>query len=146
MPTILLLSGLVSSLVAMAGLSAFQARTDPALTWTAFGFSAVGTIAVIGGFVGLTFISEAFWGVWMVGLLATLVGSALFALITYRTAALSRAGAVLLGLGSSLPFTGLVTNSNVVIVVALSCLTIGWVALGIDAIRIDRPAPERRPA
>jgi hypothetical protein len=145
-PTILLLSGLVSSLVAVAGLSAFQARTNPALTWTAFGFSVVGTIAVIGGFVGLTFVSEAYWDVWMVGLLATLVGSGLFALITYRTAALSRVGAVLLGLGSSLPFTVFVTNINVTFIVALSCLTIGWVALGIDAIRIDRPAPERRPA
>ena len=145
-PTILLLVGLVACLVAEAGLSAFQARTDPALTWTAFGLSAVGTLAVVVGFVGLKLAGDPYWGVWILGLLAVLVGSALFAIVTYRTATLSRWAAVLLGLGSVMPFIVLVTNINNLLIVALSCLTVGWVALGFDAIRIDRPATERRPA
>ena len=145
-PTILLLVGLVACLVAIAGLSAFQARTDPALTWAAFGLSAVGTIAVIVGFVGLSLVGDPYWNVWALGLLAVLVGSALFAIVTYRTATLSRWAAVLLGLGSVLPFLVLVTSINILLIVALSCLTVGWVALGFDAIRIDRPATQRRPA
>ena len=90
---------------------------------------------------------DSYWGIWFLGVLTALVGSALFAIATYRTAALSRGGAVLLGIGSVLPFIGL-TGVSVqgLVLAAVICFLLGWFALGIQAIRLDRPATATRPA
>jgi hypothetical protein len=144
---VLLFSGLGVLLVALAGLSAFQARTYPVLSWAAFALPAVGTIAFIVGFVGTSLIGEPYWGVGFLGALTALAGSALFAIATYRTAALSRGAAVLLGVGSVLPFVALFgSNLEFLIVVALICFLLGWFALGVQAIRLDPPATEPRAA
>ena len=147
-PYVLLFTGLALLLVALAGLSAFQARVHPGLTWAAFAITAVGTIAGIVGFAAMSMVDgDLAWTVWFLGVLTALAGSALFAIATYRTAALSRGGAVLLGIGSVLPFIGL-TGVSVqgLLLAAVICFLLGWFALGIQAIRLDRPANAPRPA
>jgi hypothetical protein len=143
--SVFLFTGLGALLVALAGLSAFQARMYPRLAWAAFGVTAVGTVLVVVLFVGVAIVGDRFadsyWNVGMVGLLSALAGSALFAVVTYRTAVLSRPAAVLLGLGSVLPFLG-IGSSNVqgLMLLAISCFLLGWFGLGFQAIRLDRPA------
>ena len=141
----LLFTGLAVLLVALAGLSAFQARTHPRLIWGAFAMTAGGTIAAVIGFVAVFALGDEYFAVWLGGLLAALVGSAMFAIATYRTATLSRAGAVLLGIGSILPFAGM-TLQQPIYLVSVICFLLGWIVLGVRAIRVDRPATVARPA
>ena len=47
--------------------------------------------------------------------------------------------AALLGVGSVLPFLGFVVNGEAVLVPAIICFLLGWFALGVQAIRLDRP-------
>jgi hypothetical protein len=140
---LLLMTGSLALLVALAGLTSFQARAHPELVWTAFALPAVGTIASAVGIVGFRF-SEDFFVLWMLGTLATFVGSTLFAIATYRTAALSRWAALVLGVGSMLTLIfGMIGGGNpspVLMIAALSTFGLGWFALGIQAIRLDRPA------
>ena len=136
---VLLVTGLAVLLVALAGLSAFQARVHPRLIWLAFAVTAIGTVASLAGLVGMVFASDDFWVVWFVGSMTALGGSALFAIATYRTAVLSRPAAALLGVGSVLPFLGFVTNSEALLPAAIICFLLGWFALGVQAIRLDRP-------
>jgi len=58
----------------------------------------------------------------------------LFAIATYRTAVLTFAGGSGGGFGDILILSGLI------------CFTLAWMALGVLAIRLDRPATEPRPA
>jgi len=139
---LLFFTGLAALLVALAGLSAFQARAHPRLTWGAFAMTAVGTMVAAIGLVTTT--PDTYWALWLGGLLTALVGSALFAISTYRTATLSRAGAVLLGIGSILPFVGL--NQQPLYLASVICFLLGWLVLGVQAIRLDRPATTPRPA
>lgn len=140
----LLVSGLASLLVAFAGLSAFQARAHPRLIWVAFAMAAAGTVIAVVGLAVSSLLPEAYWAVWLGGLLMALVGSALFAVATYRTATLSRAGAVLLGIGSILPFFNL--NMQPIYFASIICFLLGWLVLGVQAIRLDRPVSAPRPA
>jgi hypothetical protein len=126
----------------------------PATTWAAFTVPAVGTIAFVVGIVGITLLGDrpviagiSSWGALFLGILGTFAGSGLFAIATYRTAVLSRRAALLLGVGSVLP---LVATSGglppLLLVAAFVCFTLGWFALGVQAIRLDRLATEPRPA
>jgi hypothetical protein len=143
-PAALLLAGLTLLLLALAGLSAFQARTDPHLTWLAFAVPAIGLIMVVVGAVATTLIGDSYSDVAFFGVLAALAGSTLFAIVTYRTAVLSRGAALLIGVGSVLPFfAGAVPYLYAVSIV---CFLLGWFAMGIQAIRLDRPATDPRPA
>ncbi|MDH4141067.1 MAG: hypothetical protein OEV61_00485 [Chloroflexota bacterium] len=60
----------------------------------------------------------------------------------------SRPAAVLLGAAPVLAIAagGGDGLAKVVIVAALVCFTLGWCALGVQAIRLDRPANAPRPA
>ncbi len=92
--------------------------------------------------------------VWSIGLFATMAGSALFALATYRTQVLSRPGAGLLAVGSTVLFViilagfsgveGTTAGPSAVLqflmVVGSLMFSLGWIALGWAAIRLDRPA------
>jgi hypothetical protein len=143
----LLVLGLGLLLAAVAGLTAFQARIDPALSWAAFALLATGTIVALVAFVGAaTLGGEGYWNLGMLGLLTALFGTLLFATVTYQTAALSRGAALLLAAGAVIPFVGMVTSQAVFIVPALVCFLLGWFVLGVQAIRLDRPATDASPA
>jgi hypothetical protein len=150
--SVLLFSGLAALLVALTGLSAFQARIHPGLIWSAFGLTAAGVIAATIGWLGMQSAGEGsagegLWDIWFLGIVAALLGSALFAIATFRTASLSRGAAALVGVGSLLPFVNIViTDSAVLTYAAVICFLLGWFGLGIQAIRLDRPSTDPRPA
>ncbi len=98
------------------------------------------------------------WAVWSIGLFATMAGSALFALATYRTQVLSRPAAGLLAVGSTTLFVIIIlvgfsgvggttagpsAGFQVLMVAGLLMFSLGWIALGWAAIRLDRPATAR---
>ncbi|MEO5941050.1 MAG: hypothetical protein ABIZ72_08660 [Candidatus Limnocylindrales bacterium] len=142
-PGILLAIGSLALLVALAGLSAFQARVHPILSWAAVAVTAVGTIVVIGGIVGMQLFRDGYWDVMTIGVVATFVGSTLFAIATYRTAALSRRAALLLGSGSVLTIgAGFAGNSlgPAPLIATSIAFALGWFVLGIYAVRVDRRA------
>jgi hypothetical protein len=143
---VLLVTGLAVLLVAVAGLSAFQARVHPGLIWLAFAVTAIGTVASLAGLVATALAGDSFWSVWFLGTMTALAGSALFAIATYRTAVLSRPAAALLGVGSVLPFLTLGTNSQPLMLAAIICFLLGWLALGVQAIRLDRPTSQSQAA
>jgi hypothetical protein len=91
------------------------------------------------------------WSIWILGVLATVVGSFLFALATYRTRGLPRSGAGLLAIGSAILLVLAIASTtgiwngidNVAPTLTLAgfvSFSIGWVALGWTAIRLDQPA------
>jgi hypothetical protein len=148
-PGILLITGSLALLVALAGLSAFQARTYPVLSWAAFAVAAVGMIVSVIGIVAMNLLSDGYWDVFVLGILGVFVGSTLFAIATYRTAALSRGAALLLGAGSVLTIAAGLGGDNlppVLLVLTTIGFALGWFVLDIHAIRIDRPAGEPQPA
>jgi hypothetical protein len=145
---LLLLAGSIGLLIALVGLSAFQARVHPLLSWFAFALPAVGTIGLILGAastaLGWDELTEAFY----LGLLTFFLGSLLFAIVTFLTAVLWRWAAVLLGAATLLALTGGGGEESrpILIIASLTCFTVGWVALGIQAVRLDRPLTEPNPA
>jgi len=148
-PGILLISGSAALLVALAGLSAFQARAHPVLSWVAVAVTLIGTFVSVIGIVGLQLVGEWYWLAFIFGMLGVFTGSTLFAIATYRTGALSRGAAVLLGAGSVLTIgAGLGGNilPPVLIILTAIAFALGWFALGVHAVRIDQPATEPRPA
>ncbi len=147
--------GMLALLVALAGLSAFQARTHSMLIWIAFALPASGvTVTILGAIGMIIFEDEAIiagissWYIWMFGLLTVFAGSLLFALVTYRTGALSRWAALVLAFGSLAPLVGLVTGASglfaildgPLIIAGVVGYTIGWVGLGVAALRMLQPA------
>jgi hypothetical protein len=148
-PGVLLVTGSLALLVALVGLSAFQARVHPVLSWAAVAITAAGTIVAIGGIVGTQLVAEEYWMAFILGSLGAVVGSTLFALATYRTAALSRGAALLVGVSSVLSI-GAAQGGNslgpIPLVVTSLGFALGWFMLGINAVRLDRPASEARPA
>lgn len=132
--------GSVALLVALAGLSAFQARTQPVLSWAAFTLPAIGTIALVADAIRVASgrdVTDLFY----FGLLTFFLGSLLFAIATYRTGVLSRRAAILLGLGPLMALAG--GNGDglpeVLILAGLVSFGLAWVVLGVLAIRADRP-------
>jgi hypothetical protein len=153
----LILAGTAALLVALIGLSSFQARRHPRLIWTAFAIPAIGTAVACVGLVAMAVFEDRPlvaglnpWSIWMLGLIATVVGSALFALATYHTRALSRAASGLLAVGSGLLLTVLAVGASGIVATdtlapalmfaGLLAFSAGWIALGWTAVRLDRPA------
>ena len=94
-------AGAGALLVALAGLSAFQARRYPKLVWAAFVLPAIGAVVTIVGVIGMVLVGDgrfvgewSAWYVWSFGLMALIVGSALFATATWLTRSLSRPAAI----------------------------------------------------
>jgi hypothetical protein len=94
-------------LVALVGLSAFQARRHPRLVWAAFAIPAVGVLLSIVGMTAMAvrgdlplFRGVSNWEIWMLGTFLMVVGSGLFAVASLRTGTVSRAGSVLLGIAA----------------------------------------------
>jgi hypothetical protein len=157
-----IVTAVVVTLVALVGLSAFQARQYPVLTWAAFAIPALGGVVSLLGVVAIAvggegdpavFAGLGGWAISMLGLLALLVGSGLFALATWRTRSLSRGASALLMAGTIATVLSLGGVAGgifpeplvpVFVVVMILLFPVGWVALGISALRIGRPvgAPE----
>lgn len=151
--------GTLALLVALVGLSAFQARRYPRLVWAAFIVPALGSIVSTIGMVGMATMGDrpfigswSAWYIWSFGMLALIVGSALFALATVRARALSRPAAVALAVSSIVVvpilfglerFNGVLPEAAAPLMIVLAALAFagGWVGLGVSALRIDRARP-----
>jgi hypothetical protein len=153
----LLLVATVLLLVALTGLSAFQARRYPRLVWAAFLIPAVGALLAIVGVVGMATVGDrpflgapSSWHLWIVGAAGMLIGSGLFAVATWRVGVLPRTGAVVLAVGAVtvVPVLagvsgGFVSDEagRVISILAMAAFGGGWILLGIGAIRGQRPVP-----
>jgi hypothetical protein len=149
----------VATLVALIGLSAFQARRHPVLTWAAFAIPAVGAVIGLLGFAATVVLGDtdatlvgglSVWAVSSIGILTLLAGSVLFAIATWLARTLSRPAAVALAVGALLVVPaiaglagGLVPEAIglVVLAVAVIAFPAGWVGLGVSALRATRAAP-----
>jgi hypothetical protein len=153
----LFLAGIIALLVGLAGLSAFQGRTHPALVWAAFLLPAVGGAVTTLGMVGMALMPDqplvgawSAWNFFFIGLLMTVAGSIVFAIATYRTAALPRTGSLALAAGSALALASFAVTViggdalweelRALFVVGYLAFPIGWMVLGLQAVRLDRPA------
>jgi hypothetical protein len=153
--TIGLLAAIASLLLALTGMSAFQARTNPALVWTAFGMTALGTLAIfIAGIYELTGSGPRAWqdGPLGVGAVTAALGSAAFGIATYRGSVLSRRGALALVIGPAVGLSGAFLISRdlwevglLLIGIGIVSFLAGWVTLGVAALRLDG-ASALRPA
>jgi len=150
---LLVMLGMIGLLLALIGLSAFQAREDPRLAWAAFVIPALGGIVSLVGLYGMTTMGDSDapmigdwdpWSIWAVGSLATLVGCVLFGAATLRASVLSRRGAGgLVASSAALAFiaagTAGGTESNPAGAFLLLFVLLGfaasWVALGASALR-----------
>jgi hypothetical protein len=153
--SLFLLAGTAALLVALVGLSAFQARRNPRLVWAAFILPAAGAVVSIVGIIGMAVVGDrrfvgdmSAWSVWIFGMFAMFIGSGLFGIATLRAQTLSRAGALLLVVSSfvvmpiAAGMTGGIVSEQVglvVTVVTLLAFAGGWVVLGVSALRTGRP-------
>jgi hypothetical protein len=153
----IILAGVLALLVGIAGLSAFAARRDPVLSWLAFLVPAIGAVLTAVGLLAMGVLGDAAligglggWGIGMIGLLTLMVGSGLFAVASWRTGPLSRAGTALLGVAGVLTVPGFFGSVGTVpwepvALIALNgmlaAFTGGWLLEGIAAVRADQPRP-----
>jgi hypothetical protein len=146
------LLGVVALLIGLTGLSAFQARRHPTLVWAAFAVPALGGAVTTIGVVLMATMPDrtviaglSGWDFFFLGTLSTVAGSILFAIATYRTAALPRSGALLLGIASGLAllsFAGSLLFGEwllALFMLGFLAFPVGWMVLGLQAIRLDRP-------
>jgi hypothetical protein len=144
----------VATLVALIGLSAFQSRRHPALTWAAFAIPAIGAVLGLLGVVAIavagdtdsTFLGGlSAWAISTIGVTALVLGSALFALATWLAKSLSRAASALLGVGALLviPAIGAAMSGVLppaleytILVIAIVAFPAGWITLGVSALRV----------
>lgn len=143
--------GTVGLLLALIGLSAFQAHRQPALAWAAFAIPALGSVVSLVGMFGMAtrpsdtaFVgSWGSWEMWIVGMLAMVIGSILFAVASIRAGVLSRTAAQALGITAAAIIivgfgaSGIVGSGPGTILIAASMASFGgsWVALGVSALR-----------
>jgi hypothetical protein len=145
--------GLIALLVGLTGLSAFQARTHPVLVWAAFLLTGFGGAVMTFSLIAMTVVSDrplindlADWNFFFVGLLATMAGSFLFAVVTLRARALPRSGAAFLAIASVLALLSFVGSPSLgewlqpILVAGFLAFPVGWVVMGLQALRIGRPA------
>lgn len=149
---VVLVAGLVL-LTALAGLSAVQFRAHSRAMWVAFLLPAAGIGIVLFGLMTLIpaggAASEGTLQALVLysGLTLMLIGSAVFAAVTLSTRALSRiAGAAIL-VSVAPTFAGLFSFMPAVwVAVGGIVFGLGWIGLGIDAIRRDRRSVSVDPA
>lgn len=68
-----------------------------------------------------------------------------FAVVTYQTRVFPRAGAVLIGIGIVVILADSILNTRALIPIGMGCLAVGWLVLGVQAARQDRPATATLP-
>jgi hypothetical protein len=155
---LLLAVAMVALLGALVGLSAFQARRYPKLTWIAFAVPALGAFVALVGLVGMSTTNSdapiiadlSPWAVWIMGTATLLLGSALFAVATWLTGTLSRrAAALLVACAAFLPPVFAIGSGGggpeflapVLMVGMTLSFGIGWTWLGVSALRTDGRRP-----
>ncbi len=154
-----IVGAVAATLVALVGLSAFQSRRHPVLTWTAFAIPAIGAFVALLGIVAVVVAGDSdstflgglsAWAISTIGVTALVLGSALFAIATWLSGSLSRAAAALLLVGALLVMPALagVTGGFVpaalgylALVTAVLAFPVGWIGLGISALRVTGPRP-----
>jgi hypothetical protein len=149
-PAIALLVGLGALLVALTGMSAFQARSNPGLVWSAFAITAVGAVAIlVVAVIDLVGLGPDDWraGPLPFAALTASLGSALFGIATYRGSVLPRKGAACLAVGPAVGVLGAIAVGQdvwapgmLLVLVGIASFLAGWFTLGVAAIRLDRPA------
>ena len=157
--TALAVAGMLALLLALVGVSAFQSRSHPRLVWTAFGLCAFATVTNLVGVLGLMGLADLSgpWdvlagAVFAVGVFAGLIGFSLFGIATLWARVLSRSGAILLAVAPMMWLLAFVVAFGDWrfawwLVLAAGCsFVLGWLILGIQAIRLDQPASGARPA
>ena len=156
----LFILALIALLVAMIGLSGDQGRKQPALVWLAVAIPIIGAAISAVGMLGMAMIGDAPflfgaspWEVWILGTIAMIVGSGLFALASLRVRGVSRIGAILLVIGAvaAIPVlfgvaspTGAGDLGNAIAILGIGAFAAGWVWLGVGAIRTDRALGPRQ--
>lgn len=152
----------VMTLIALVGLSAFQARRHPVLTWAAFAIPALGAVIGLLGYASIALTGDSDtvliggYSPWMIGsfgLITMVLGSSLFAVATWRARSLSRGASGLLAIGAILVLVALLGVGSgglsspvavVPVIAAIVAFPAGWIALGISALRTTLLA-ERAP-
>ncbi len=146
------------TLLALIGLSAFQARRHPLLTWAAFAIPALGAVISLLAYVAIVITGDTDailvggvspWLVASLGMMTMVLGSILFAVATWRSRTLSRTASALLAVGAALVVVALLGASGalpfpvviVPVVAAILVFPAGWVGLGISALRVTGPRP-----
>ena len=155
----MLIGAAAALLVALAGLSAFQARLHRRATWASVAVPAAGAVMLVVGWLAAPI--EGLYMLGFLGLLLIIGGSVLFGLVTFVTAVLTRLGAAILTAGAAvnvIAWVLLISQGGIRAgtdqTVELAALAIGslgfaagWIALGVDAVRRDRsPARIDQPA
>jgi hypothetical protein len=147
-----MLLGTLGLLLALVGLSAFQAHRDPALAWLALAIPGIGAVIAAIGIGGMLFLPEdgtlggtvSPWNLWIVGMFTNFVGSIFFAIATYQAQVLSSRAARALGFSAAVALvvalmsmgTGDQTNLLAVLVpAAIGAFAASWVWLGLSALR-----------
>lgn len=149
-----LIGATIATLVALVGLSSFQARSHPLLVWTAFAVPAAGAVIGLFGWAGMAVTGDSDaplvggidgWIIMSFGLLTLLLGSGLFAIATWRARSLSRWAAALLGFGAILVVPSIAGATGGIVpevlaipflVAAIVAFPAGWMGLGISALRV----------
>ena len=147
--------------VAMIGLSGEQGRDQPGLVWAAVAIPIVGAAISGLGMLGMAIVGDrpfllgaTPWEVWVLGTIAMIVGSGLFALASLRRGGVSRVGAALLVIGAvaALPLLFGLAYSNgpgdagsIVALLGVGAFSVGWVWIGIGAIRTDHTLGQHQP-
>lgn len=149
------------TLVALIGLSAFQARSHPVLTWSAFAIPAIGAVVGLFGYAAIVATGDSDatliggispWMVGSIGVVTMVVGSCLFAVATWRTRSLSRTASCLLAVGAVLTMLAMIgtmggaMGSPVAVVLIFAGILLfpaGWAGLGLSALRLDRAGTAR---
>ena len=148
----LMLLGTIGLLVALVGLSAFQGHRDPALAWVAVAIPGIGALVASIGIAGMLVLPEngsffgrwSPWDLWILGMLANLIGSIFFAIATYQARVLSTGAARALGISAAcallVAIGSLGASEATGVLFLLMVLSIGafaasWVWLGISALR-----------
>jgi hypothetical protein len=145
------MAGMVGILLALIGLSAFQAHREPVLAWAALLIPALGSIVALIGMFGMVTRPSDLpmigpmtpWGLWSIGMLGTFFGSVLFAVATARAAVLSRRSAITLGISAVavvLVASGLVGGlgdrvATIAVASTMAMFSGSWVMLGLSALR-----------
>lgn len=159
---VLVVGAQLALLVALAGLSAFQADRHRGLVWFAFLVPATGAVVSLVGLAGMALRPDeelvaglSGWAIWSLGMMATIVGAGLFGAVTYLTAALSRTGALVLTGGATLGIVSIAFGvfggpdqamGPLLLVLGSVVLGAGWIMLGLDAVRRDVPRKVELPA